>query len=172
MHFCEKYLFYAAGFICILSAAVLYRPYPTCPTGYVFDHEAACDCSPVSFTAFTVLELVIVVIVLGSLALLLSLVHCYRNSIGFFRHRRGRSVQQQQRYRSASFRQKVELLSTRLDRSFQGRAPAPPAVVTVHTATPADTEGEELVRLTSEKKNPPRDVSASHVELDGLLNHK
>jgi hypothetical protein len=154
----------------ILSVAFDIRPYPTCPTGYVFDHEAACDCRPVSFTAFTVLELVIVVFVVGSLSIVLSLLHCYRNSIGFFRHRRGRSVQQQQRYRSASFRQKIEVLSTRLDRSLQGRgngaaAAAPVVAVGVIHSSPvvADGEGEELMRLTSEKKlqRPPRDVSAS-----------
>lgn len=135
------------------------RPYPTCPTGYVFDHESACDCRPASFTAFTVLELVIVVTVVGSLAILLSLVHCYCNGIGFFRHRWRGQQHQQQRYRSASFRQKVELLSSRLDHRGRNSTPAAAAaattVVSVHS-TPAvlGGEGEELARLTSAKERP------------------
>jgi Tfp pilus assembly protein PilE len=134
------------------------RPYPTCPTGYIFDHESACDCRPVSFTAFTLLELVIVVIVTGTLAVLVSLAHCYRNGIGFFRHRRRSG-----RYRSASFRQKVELLSTRFDRSLQGRsvvdhrrsaaAATPVALVPVATKkTTREPENEELIGVSLERE--------------------
>jgi hypothetical protein len=126
----------------------------------VFDHESACDCRPVSFTAFTILELVIVVIATGSIAALLSLAHCYRNSIGFFRHRR--SGHMQHRYRSASFRQKVELLSTRFDRSFQGRGSA--ASPSLAATTKIDADGEELVGLSSaEGRNLPTDISVSGV---------
>lgn len=163
------------------------RPYPTCPTGYIFDHESACDCRPVSFTAFTLLELVIVVIVTGTLAALLSLAHCYRNGIGFFRHRWdvvGRR-RRQHRYRSASFRQKVELLSTRFDRSLQGHvavaaadraaaAAGSPAEVSALTGpmvtdTPvtaaAEGEGELMIDQISVEcgKNSPPDVSAGSV---------
>jgi hypothetical protein len=147
---------------------LLCRPYPTCPTGYIFDHESACDCRPVSFTAFTLLELVIVVIVTGTLAVLVSLAHCYRNGIGFFRHRRRSG-----RYRSASFRQKVELLSTRFDRSLQGhsvvdhRRSAATTVALVPVATKKTTrepENEELIGVSLEREE--RDEKSPSLPLD------
>lgn len=84
------------------------RPYPTCPTGYIFDHEAACSCRPLAYRAFTVLELVVVVIALGTLCTTLSLVQCYRRGLGLFKHRR------EVRYRTESFRGRLKSLSERM----------------------------------------------------------
>ena len=118
------------------------RPYPACSTSHVFDHEETCACVALSYRAFTVIELVVVVVSLGTLCTVLSLLQCYRKGLGLFKHRR------ETRFRSDSFRTKVRSLSERLDRTVVGRR------------REVSPQGEELVRLnTSNKPSPERSVS-------------
>lgn len=112
------------------------RPYPTCPSGYIFDHEETCTCRVFSYRAFPVLELVIVVLSLGSICAILSLVQCYRKGLGLFKHRR------ETRIRTESFRVKVRSLNELLGKSVPGRRreSSPP--------------GEEMTRLKVETSGP------------------
>jgi len=64
------------------------QPYPTCPTGYVYDYIERCECVPSGYRAFTEIEIVFVIVLLGFICTLLSLAQCYRRRIGLFKHLR------------------------------------------------------------------------------------
>ena len=121
------------------------RPYPTCPTSYIFDHVQTCSCLSVAYTARTVLELVLVVVSLGTLCTVASLFQCYRKGLGLFKHRRG------VRYRSDSFKSKVRSLSEVLDRRRR------------RESTP---QGEELAMLNSNTSNQKSHVNSPQPETD------
>jgi len=87
------------------------RPYPHCPTQYVFDYQASCSCVPIHAGAFSQLEVGLVLLAASCLLIVVSLVQCYRKGIGLFRHQRvgGGSRQSQ-------LRQDVDSLITKFDR--------------------------------------------------------
>ena len=64
------------------------QPYPTCPTGYVFDYKYTCSCIAPHVPGITEEEIVFVVVLLGFITSVLSLCQCYRRKVGLFKHRR------------------------------------------------------------------------------------
>jgi len=86
------------------------RPYPQCPTQYVFDYQASCSCVPIHAGAFSQLEVGLVLLAASSLLIVVSLLQCYRKGIGLFRHQRTGIPRQTQ------LRQDVDSLITKFDR--------------------------------------------------------
>lgn len=84
------------------------RPYPQCPTQYVFDYQASCSCVPIHAGAFSQLEVFLVLLATSSLLIVVSLVQCYRKGIGLFPKQRAGVSRNQ-------LRQDVNSLITRFD---------------------------------------------------------
>ena len=68
------------------------QPYPTCPSGYIFDYLERCKCvdkrAVIIWDAGYEEEVVFVVTLLGFISLIVSLAQCYRRRVGLFKHLR------------------------------------------------------------------------------------
>lgn len=137
------------------------RPYAPCPTGYIFDHVETCACRTLAYRAFSVLELVVVVVALGTLCTTLSLIQCYRKGLGLFKHRR------EIRYRTESFRSRLKSLSERLDRSRRRTGGVDVTVAAVAAVSAASGEQEEFIQLRS--LSPQDSSNSSPKRLPGVL---
>lgn len=60
------------------------RPYPSCPSSYMFDYSVTCSCIELQNTAFTELELVVLILSLGIIGAAISFLQCYRRKTGLF----------------------------------------------------------------------------------------
>ena len=90
------------------------RPYPACPSSYVFDYQKRCSCVPMQYYAFTELELVFVILMVGCIGGLVSFVQCYRRRVGLFKHLRAGP-------RSGEVMQVIETLNCSLDQTLGKR---------------------------------------------------
>lgn len=61
------------------------RPYPSCPSSYMFDYSVTCSCIEVQNTAFTELELVVLIFSLGLIGGVASFLQCYKRKTGLFK---------------------------------------------------------------------------------------
>jgi len=88
-------------------------PYPTCPSGYVFDLTESCKCKAASLppgggsSAF--IEFMVVLVSVVTMSIVFTLIHCHKKKIGLFKAR------EEARYRTSSFMVHVRTLSDRLD---------------------------------------------------------
>jgi len=64
------------------------RPYPTCPSSFMFDYATTCSCIEVENIAFTALELVVIISSLGIIGGVASFVQCYNRKTGLFKQTR------------------------------------------------------------------------------------
>jgi len=112
------------------------RPYPACPSSYVFDYQEKCACVPLQYYAFTELELVFVILLVGFVGGLVSFVQCYRRRVGLFKHLRTGP-------RTGEVKQVMETLNCSLDQTMGKRK------------TNVDTieEEEDLELLSVNKRN-------------------
>jgi hypothetical protein len=90
------------------------RPYPACPSSYVYDYIDRCACVPMQYYAFTDTEIVFVILLLGSMGALVSLAQCYRRKVGLFKHLRATP-------RSVEVRQVLETMNCSLEQSLGKR---------------------------------------------------
>ena len=61
------------------------RPYPMCPSSYMFDYLYTCSCVQLQSFALTELELVVLVLSLSLAGAIFSILQCYRRKIGLFK---------------------------------------------------------------------------------------
>jgi len=90
------------------------RPYPACPSSYVYDYIYKCACVPLQYFAFTELEIVFVILLLGFMGCLVSLVQCYRRRVGLFKHLRTVPT-------TGEARQMLDTLNSNLERNISKR---------------------------------------------------
>jgi len=90
------------------------RPYPQCPSSYVFDYQDRCACIPMQYYAFTEMELVFVILMVGFIGGIVSLAQCYRRRVGLFKHLRAVP-------RSGEVMQVMETLNCTLDQTLGKR---------------------------------------------------
>ena len=86
------------------------RPYPPCPSTFVFDYAGSCACVPTQFSALPALQVALPLLLLGLLLGLTSLAQCRARSIGLFRGRGERSVAG--RYAVLAGAEELELIPT------------------------------------------------------------
>lgn len=89
------------------------RPYPGCPSGYVYDYQSSCSCVPIHVMGFTEIEVVLVIFGGSCLVSLISMVQCYRQGVGIFRTRRVGLARDRQ------FRQALDSLNSKFDQSIR-----------------------------------------------------
>jgi hypothetical protein len=106
----------------------------------VYDYTNTCSCVAIGNSAFTALEVLLVILVLGLVSGLVSLLQCYRSKTGLFRapgHLRT------QGRKNTEFRQELETMKTKLEQSIKKKTENTPA---------AAAEQEEDTLLGAENK--------------------
>jgi len=112
------------------------RPYPICPSSYVFDYMTRCTCVPMQYYAFTELELVFVILLVGFIGGLVSVAQCYRRKVGLFKHLRNSP-------RSEEIKQVMNTVNCSLDQTLGKR----------RTRVETIAEEEDVELLNVKQKN-------------------